>query len=211
MNILSLILKSPSLIIIAITAIISIIGFSNKKFFYQLALQPYNVFHYKKIYQMLTCGFLHANWMHLIINMFVFYSFSEITIYNFYANWGIIGIFLFIFLYLSAIVVSSIYSTIKHRNNPRYIAIGASGATSAITYTFILFYPWEKLYFFFAIPIPAIIFGAIYLVYCFIMDKVGKDNIGHNAHFWGAVYGFIFPILLKPSLFLNFISKLTNF
>lgn len=210
MNVLSLILKSSSLIIIAVTAIISIIGFSNKKFFYALALQPYSVFHYKKIYQIFTCGFLHANWMHLIINMFVFYSFSEITLYNFYANWGIIGIFLFVFLYLSAIIVSSLYSTIKHRNNPYYIAIGASGATSAITYTFILFYPWEKLYFFFAIPIPAIIFGVLYLVYCYVMDKVGKDNIGHNAHFWGAVYGFLFPILLKPSLFLNFISKLTN-
>lgn len=210
MNIHNLIKITPVVIII-ITSIISIIGFKNRNFFFKFSLHPYSVFHYKKIYQVLTCGFIHAGWMHLIVNMFVLYTFSEVSLFNFYANWGINGILLFLFLYLSAIIISSLYSCIKHRNNPDYIAIGASGATSAIIYTFILFYPWEKLYIFFAIPIPAIIFGIIYLIYCFIMDKIGKDNIGHNAHFWGAIYGFLFPIILKPSLFIDFIYKLKDF
>jgi membrane associated rhomboid family serine protease len=105
-------------------------------------------------------------------------------------------------------MVSSISSLIKHRNNWLYDAIGASGATSAITFTFILFCPWEKIYFFGILPIPAIIFGAIFLVYCYIMGKRGRDNIGHDAHFWGAIYGFLFPILLKPTLLKQFFSQL---
>ena len=198
------------ILIIIITGIISLIGFSNKNFFYKLSLQPYSIVHKKQWWRIITHGFLHADWMHLIINMFVFYSFGTFCNEVFVQIWGIFGNTLFLILYLSAIVVSSIFSVIKHRNNFRYDAIGASGATSAITFTFILFCPWEKIYFFGILPIPAIIFGVIYLIYCYIMGKRSRDNIGHDAHFWGAVYGFLFPIIFKPQLILHFFNALMN-
>ena len=117
---------------------------------------------------------------------------------------------MFLFLYFSSIIISSIFSTIKHKNNPYYNAVGASGAVSAINFTFVFFYPWEKILFFGVIPIPAIIFGAIFLIYSYIMGKRSADNIGHDAHFWGAVYGLIFPIIFKPELIKYFIANLFN-
>jgi membrane associated rhomboid family serine protease len=174
-------------------------------------LSPFEIVHNKQIYRLITNGFLHGNWGHLIINMLVFYSFAVVTINTFSSIWGNFGIFLFILLYLSAIIISSLYSTFKHKNNLSYAAIGASGATSAITFTFILFYPWEKILFFGVLPCPAIIFGGLFLVYSYIMGKRGKDNVGHDAHFWGAIYGFIFPLLFKPSLIKFFISRIIDF
>jgi membrane associated rhomboid family serine protease len=142
--------------------------------------------------------------------MFVFYSFGQAVLYTFLKYWNIIGIFMFLFLYFSAIVISAIFSTLKHKDNPYYTAVGASVAVSAISFSLIFFYPWEKILFFGILPIPAIIFGAIFLIYSYIMGKRSADNIGHDAHFWGAVYGLAFPIILKPQLIKYFIFNLIS-
>ena len=114
--------------------------------------------------------------------------------------------------YIVAIAVSSLYDLIKHKNNHAYNAIGASGAVSAILFTSILFYPTHGIgILFIPISIPAFILGPLYLLYSYVMSKKNIDNIGHNAHFYGALFGFIVPIIVRPAFFLEFIAEIMDF
>jgi membrane associated rhomboid family serine protease len=200
-----------ALIIVIITGFVSYSAWRKPELFNKLLLSPYIIVRSKQYYRMLTYGFVHGNWSHLIVNMLVFLSFSDALIYYFGMIWYSSGKLMFIILYLSAIVVSSIYDVIKYKDNSAYSAVGASGATSAIIFASMLFQPWNMIYFFGIIPIPSIIFGIIYLIYSYVMGQKSIDNIGHNAHFWGAVYGFLFPILLEPDLLKNFIHQILKF
>ena len=96
--------------------------------------------------------------------------------------------------------IASLYDLARRRNDPYYVSIGASGAVSAVLFTSIFLDPWGKILFFAVLPIPGIIFGVIYLAYCQYMAKKAGDNINHNAHFYGALYGLIYPAILEPSL-----------
>ncbi|MDD3860781.1 MAG: rhomboid family intramembrane serine protease [Bacteroidales bacterium] len=197
-------------IIIGVTAVVSYLSWQNEALFRKLLLSPYDMIRNKEYYRLITHGFLHSGWTHLIVNMLVFWSFGRVLLFYFVQVWGTKGFLLFILLYLSAIVVSSVYSVIKHKDDYSYSAVGASGATSAIVFASLFFDPWNMIYFFGVIPIPGIVFGAIYLVYSYRMAKKAVDNIGHDAHFWGAVFGFVFPLLFKPQLFQFFIQRLIN-
>jgi membrane associated rhomboid family serine protease len=103
-----------------------------------------------------------------------------------------------------------LFSIFKHKNNPYYSAVGASGAVMAVVFTTIFFDPWNKLWFFGVIPIPGIVFGILYLAYSVYMGKKNADNIGHDAHFTGAIFGFIFPILINFQLVSIFLDKLLS-
>jgi len=136
--------------------------------------------------------------------MFTFWSFGTyIEKYFNYLGFGMLG---YIGLYLGGMIVASLFDVVKYRNNPNYVSIGASGAVSAVLFSSILFDPWGKILLFAVLPVPGILFGVLYLVYCQYMAKKGGDNINHNAHFYGAVYGLIYPILLNPVLFKGFLS-----
>ncbi|MBK8805889.1 MAG: rhomboid family intramembrane serine protease [Bacteroidales bacterium] len=120
---------------------------------------------------------------------------------------GLSGSYHFLILYFGAGFVSSLPALLKHKDNIHYNAVGASGAVSAVIYAFVLLHPLEFISVFF-IPMPAILFGIIYLAVSYYMAKKNVDNIGHDAHFWGAVFGFVYPILIKPELFMIFLSQL---
>ena len=108
-------------------------------------------------------------------------------------------------------MASSLFDFFKNRNNPGYGALGASGAVSAVLFATLIFDPWSKgVALFGVIALPNIIFGVLYLLYCAYMAKRGGDNIGHNAHLWGSVYGFVFTAVLRPELFKDFIEKLMH-
>ncbi|MEI6764901.1 MAG: rhomboid family intramembrane serine protease [Bacteroidota bacterium] len=203
-----------TIIIIIITAIVSIIGFSNREVFFRLKFNPFNALHSKQYYRFFTYGLLHADWMHLLINMFVLYSFGTV-VESFYKHPEIFaekGILYYILLYVGGICLSVLPSFGKQKNNPVYNAVGASGAVSAVVFASILFAPLNKIYLFFIpIGVPAFIFGILYLVYSWYMAKRGKGNIGHDAHFWGAVYGVVFTICLKPMLALYFYDQVRMF
>ena len=118
----------------------------------------------------------------------------------------------FILLYVGGVFISVIPSFEKQKHNPYYTAVGASGAVSAVLFSSILMFPQgEIIFLMLPIPIPAYIFGIIYLVYSWYMARRGNDNIGHDVHFWGAIFGFVFTGLLKPSLFNLFLHQLLNF
>ncbi len=196
-------------LIIFITAITSFFSFSNSELFARLRFNAYIIKNNKQWYRFFSYGLVHADWPHLIINMFVLYSFGTqvemLMIYFF----GSKGILYFILLYVGGIVLSVIPSFEKQKNNIYYNAVGASGAVSAVVFSSIIFYPDSKILFMFIpFPIPAVLFGLIYLIYSAVMAKKAKDNIGHDAHFWGAVFGIAFTIALKPALAGMFISQI---
>lgn len=200
-----------TIIIIIITVIVSIFCFKDRGLFNKLSFNPYRIKHNKEWYRFITHGFVHADYTHLLINMFVFFSFGkwieEAFSQIFAPSFRFVDTLAFLGVYIGGIVVASVYDYFKRGEDPLYISIGASGGVSAILFTSILLDPWGLIYFYF-IPCPGIIMGIIYLVYCQIMAKKGRDNINHNAHFYGAIWGIVFPCILEPKLVSLFLGEL---
>jgi len=159
---------------------------------------------------MLTYGLVHGGWSHLLFNMLTLYFFGTVVEQYFAAAFGSpLGTVLYAVLYVTALFVSTAGDLFKYKDNYGYDAVGASGAVSAVLFASILFEPKMGIYIFFIpVAIPGYIFAPLYLLYCWYMAKRGSDNIGHSAHFWGAVYGLAYPIIFRPDIFTHFISQL---
>ncbi|MFO7789464.1 MAG: rhomboid family intramembrane serine protease [Bacteroidota bacterium] len=198
------------IIIIVTTGVVSFITWQRPDLFKKLLFKPYDVYNNKQYYRLISHAFLHGGWMHLLINMLVLYSFGRVVLYFFtnHPAFGGLSAAHFLILYFGSIVFSSLFSLAKYKNDSNYSAVGASGAVSAVVFTSIFFVPWQPVYFFAILPIPGIIFGAMYLVYSYYMGKKGSDNIGHDAHFWGAVFGFAYPMMVNPGMIQEFFTKL---
>ncbi len=204
-----------TIIIIIVTLIITVVAFYSEEFMSKMMLNPYQVYHKREWYRMITSGFLHADWTHLIINMIVLYSFGS-NVESWFRELKMAGYInsvtiTYSLLYFGGIIVSSMITLFRHRNNRWYNSVGASGAVSAIIFTSIFFNPLDRLYFFAVIPIPGIVFAVLYLVYSSYMSRRNKDNINHDAHFLGAVYGFAFPLLIDFDLLSHFLQGLSIF
>jgi len=196
---------SITIIIIAITALISIAAFSNESLSNKLILYPRQMNSPEEYYRFLTSGFIHADWNHLIFNMYSLYLFGMI------AEQLIGNSVLFIVLYLSGIIVSSIYPFVKNRNNSYYRALGASGGVSSVIFFFIYYFPWAGMgIIFIPVHIPAILFAGLYLLYSIVMSKRGRDNVGHDAHIGGSLYGMFFAFLIDPSHGARFLDSMLH-
>jgi len=155
---------------------------------------------------------VHADWVHLAVNMFVLFSFGKAVEHYYSLIFGLKASYFFILLYAGGILFSSVPSFAKHKDNQFYQAVGASGAVAAVLFAAILINPLSPIRFvFIPVDIPAFIFGALYLGYSAYMAKKGNDNIGHDAHFWGALFGLVFTVLLKPALVGNFVRQIAAF
>lgn len=171
---------------------------------------PYQEERDKSFSRWLTAGFLHGSMTHLAINMFVLYQFGMAVEYYIIAHKGVeFGRAIFVLSYILMIVLANIPTYLKHRNNPSFASIGASGAVSGILFMYILMKPWSMLLLFFVIPCPAIVAGILYLVYSSWASKNSNDHIDHDAHFYGAVAGIVLMILLNPSIINEFIAKIS--
>lgn len=199
-----------SLIIVLLTIAVSVYAFYNRGVTDSLSLKPHLIYRKHHYHRILSHGLVHADWSHLLVNMYVLYIFGGVCETYFAFYFGPLANLLFIVLYLLSLIISSIYSIFKQKENIYYSAVGASGAVMAVVFTSIFFDPWNKLWFFGVIPIPGILFGALYLGYSYYMSKRNADNIGHDAHFTGAVFGFIYPILIDFSLLSQFLTKLLD-
>ncbi len=204
---------SITLLIIVVTGFISITSFGNQNMMQQLVFSPYAIKRKKEWFRFITSGFLHVNWMHLILNMYVLFLFGTVTEAYFSYHFDAAGVTLYVVMYLLAIILSEVYSYVRHRDNPSYASLGASGAVSAVVFASILFLPDHDIHFIF-LPrewgIPGYVFGILYLTYSMYMAKNANDNIGHYAHFFGALFGFVFPLFLKPSLITEFIQQISH-
>ncbi|MCR5841811.1 MAG: rhomboid family intramembrane serine protease [Bacteroidales bacterium] len=199
-----------TLILIAVTALVSILCFSGKLDIHTLLFNAWMVRHRGQWYRLLTYGLVHGGWGHLFFNMLTLFFFGPVVEQYFSTVFGVpAGRILYAVLYVSALVISSVGDLIKYRNDPNYNAVGASGAVSAILFASILFEPKMGIYIFMVpIPVPGYIFAPLYLVYCWYMARRNVDNIGHSAHFLGAVYGLAFPLICRPSILTHFLSQL---
>ncbi|MEY3342991.1 MAG: hypothetical protein RL090_675 [Bacteroidota bacterium] len=200
-----------TLYILAITVLISIAAFYSRELMGRLIFNPYMINVRREWWRFFTCGFIHADWLHLGINMLVLYSFGQAVEQNYASEFEDKAVFYYLLLYLGGVVISITPSYKKHLHNPGYNALGASGAVAAILFTAILFEPLRPIYLYPLLGVPGILFGLAYLVYSYYMDKKGNDHINHDAHFWGAVFGVVFTVALKPKILLHFIDKLTQF
>ena len=200
-----------TILIIIVTCIVSFLCFNNRALFDQLKHHPASEANSGEWYRMISSGFLHADYFHLGINMYVLYVFGSFVENQFLGQYGeAIGRFIYLLLYLVMIVLADVPSFIKHKNNYHYSAIGASGAVSGVLFIFILLRPWAQLELYFFIPIPAIIFGILYLMYSSWASKNARDNIGHDAHFFGAVAGMGLSIILLPYTLTNFLNQIVQ-
>ena len=195
--------------LMAITILLSWQANENATLKRKLIFYPFAVKRYREYYRFLTGGFIHADWMHLIINMYVLYMFGELAEFYFVTTFGMLGWVLYPLMYLLAIPIAETYSYIKHHDNAYYMSLGASGAVSAVVFASILFNPLAEMGII-LIPIyfPGFIMGIFYLLYSNFMAHRAMDNVGHNAHFYGALFGLVFPGLFKPVLFLYFIDQI---
>jgi len=201
-----------TVIIVIITTIISVSAFSNRALFARLQFNPYQVYHRREWYRIITHGFLHANWAHLIINMLVLFSFGSAVEGAFRAisfhTWMKHPTLWYVIFYLISLVISSLTTLRKHKDDVWYNSVGASGAVSAVLFCSIFFDPNMTLLFMMVIPVKAYIFGPLYLLYSAYSARQAKDNINHDAHLLGAVFGFCFPLMIDFRMIQWFFEKL---
>ena len=183
-----------TVVIIAANAIMSFKGFDDRGFFEKYKFNVGSIKRGEQI-RMFSSGFLHADVTHLLFNMFTLYFFADAVIFQ-------LGSFNFIIIYVASLVFGNLLSLYFHKDEYWYSAIGASGAVTGILYAAILLQPDMKLYMYFIpIPIPGYVFGIGYLLYSIYGMKKRIGNIGHDAHFGGAVGGYAVTLIMMPSLF----------
>jgi membrane associated rhomboid family serine protease len=198
----------PSIIILIATVAVSLWAFQDAAVLQKLLFSPYFVVHRRQWYRIISHAFIHADTTHLLFNMIALWSFGS-AVFRYFSYMSNIPEVHFYVMYFTAIVFSSISDLIKHRDHSGYASLGASGAVSAVIFTCVLFDPWSMIYVFF-IPCPGILFAVLYLWYSSYMSKRGRDGIAHDAHFYGSVFGLIYPLLINPAIFKLFIYQLTH-
>jgi membrane associated rhomboid family serine protease len=195
---------SLTVIIIIITVLASLYAWNNQTVMSNWMMNPYRTDQRKEYWRFITSGLIHNDYMHLFFNMFTLYFFGKIL------EWQL-GATLFIILYVVGIIVSDVPTFFKHKKNPYYNSLGASGGVSAIVFASILLRPLSPLYLFFIpVPIPGFIFGAIYMFYSYYQAERGGDNINHDAHLYGALFGILFTIVAIPSALPNFFEQVSS-
>jgi len=189
--------------IFALTLGCSIMAFSNHELYGKMILHPYGVARRRHVFTLITSGLIHADWMHLAFNMFSFYAFA-FTLEALMGHWQ------FGLLYLVSLILSDLPTVAKHKNDYQYRSLGASGAVSAVVFGYIMYSPLSTLMIIpIPIPIYAIVFGILYLVYCHFASKHARDNINHDAHFYGALSGLFITAILNPGVLPDFVEQIS--
>lgn len=193
-------------VIIIITVIVSVMAWKippllNRLIFSAPAIKR------GQIDRFITHGFVHADGWHLFFNMFTLYFFGRVIEQLYISKFGYLG---FLGFYLLAIVVSSIADYFKYQNNSQFLSLGASGGVSAVLFVFVLLFPWELIYFFGILPIPAIVFAILYVAYSIYANKKGSGHINHLAHLTGAGFGVLATIIIELKVILHFLQALLH-
>ena len=199
---------SYTIILIIITCIISFITFNNEEIKSNLLFSPYQYLNYKKWWILISHGFIHADFLHLFFNMYVLYIFGP-TLEFYFINSSELGGFYYIGFYLLGIIFSTLPSIFKHKNNPSYNSLGASGAVSSVVFAYIIIYPLRELGLI-LIPglfLPGFIFGIFYLLAEHYLSKKKYSNIAHDAHISGSLFGVFFIVIYDFNNLLIFFQK----
>lgn len=188
------------------TILTSLLAFRDEALLDRLILHPYSLVRKKTYWTLFTSGLVHADSFHLILNMLSYYFFA------FYLE-GLLGHVQFFLFYVATLALSSISTVLKYKNKISYRSLGASGAVSAVIFSFITYYPFSDAYsilIFGIIPTPPWLFGILYLAYSYYMSRSKGSMINHEAHFWGAISGIILTFIIEPDTFLRWIDFFRN-
>ena len=202
---------SITLVIIIASITVSLYVSEKLELKHKMLFNPAKVYYHNEWYRLFSHAFIHADLVHLGINMFVLYFFGQYVELFFTLRFGSLGLIYFITLYTGGILFASLPALRKNKDNPLYNSLGASGAVSAVLFSSIILDPTNTIYIYVAIPMPAIVFGVLYVGYEMYMNNRGRTNIAHDAHLLGALFGVLFTIIISPKFVItNFIHQIQN-
>lgn len=185
--------------LIAVNVIISLIAMNNQDVLSKAIMWPFGVKRYNQFYRFITSGFIHADYMHLFFNMFTLFFFGKV-VEAYFSIYGLGGNIAYLVLYFLGLIASDLPTYFKQKDNSNYHCLGASGAVSAVVFAAIVFDPWSSIYLYGALKISAFVYGVLYIFYCIYMSRRSGDNINHDAHLWGALFGLGFTIALIAAM-----------
>jgi len=185
--------------LVAANVIISLIAMNNHEVLSKAIMWPYGVKRQNQFYRFITSGFIHADYMHLFFNMFTLFFFGKV-VETYFTVFGLGGKISYIALYFLGLIASDLPTYFKYKDNYNYQCLGASGAVSAVVFAAVVFDPWGSIYLYGALKISALVYAVLYIWYCIYMSKKGTDNINHDAHLWGALFGLGFTIALIAAM-----------
>jgi len=193
-----------SLAILGLTIVVSAIGLmSSPRIIERNLLRPYYLRREKRYDTLITKGFVHADGSHLFFNMLSLYFFGPPLEAR-------IGTPKFIALYFIGLLVASLGTYFRRRRDPQYASLGASGAINSVLFAYIVYYPLNNIYLFFVVKIPAFLFAFLFLGYSYWASKNARDNVNHDAHFDGALFGLLFVLVTEPDAWIGGLSRLFN-
>jgi membrane associated rhomboid family serine protease len=194
---------SYTLIVIGVMVATSLAALNNKTFYNAWIFNPTRIDSHKEYYRFLSSGFIHANYLHLFVNLFTLYFFGRFIEYN-------VGGFHMLAMLFLGIIISDFPSYSKYRHDSGYRSLGASGGVSSVVFSYIILSPVSTIYLFF-IPVPAFIFGGLFLMYSYYQSKgESGDNINHTAHFYGSVVGILYTLVVRPEASITFFEQLIS-
>lgn len=201
---------SITLALIVITCVISFYALNNNSFLESWMMNPYKVMQRGQYYRLLTSGFIHADFGHLFFNMFSFYFFGSQIESIFTQLFGGAGALYLVLFYLAGIIISDIPTLLKHKNDPGYNSLGASGGVSSVIFGAILFFPLNKIYLYGIISFPGFVFGILYIGYSVYESRRGAGRINHDAHLYGALFGILFMGVVYPPVIPAFFAQVSE-
>lgn len=203
---------SLTTIIIGITAVTSILAFNRYQMLDRWMFMPYRIKHRGQWDRFILSGFIHKDYMHLLFNMFTFYFFGGLVEMFLRYKFGVVtGGILFVVFYLLGIIISDVPTYEKYKEDSHYRALGASGGTAATVFASIVIMPLSDICLFGIICLPGFILGVLFLIYSYVKGKEGQDNINHDAHLYGAIFGILFILILSPSSAGMFLEQIKGF
>lgn len=203
---------SITLILIIITCLVSYYAWKNPVFLDESLFTPYKVARNQEYGRFLRSGFIHKDGTHLLFNMFTFYFFGNVVEQYFMYFFGqLTGMVVFVVFYFVAIIISDLPTYLKEKDNPSYHALGASGGTSATVFASIILMPLSDICIFNIFCLPGFILGLLFLGYAFYKSKMSNDQINHDAHFYGALFGIGVIVLMSPQNAVFFWEEIKNF
>lgn len=163
----------------------------------RLILWPRRMVDFKENYRLLSSGFIHLDYSHLLFNMLALFFIGQ-SVESYFSQFS--SPWIYVVMYLTGIIAASLPSYLKNKQNSNYRSLGASGGVAAVVFSFVYISPWSKLYLMFIpIGIYSLVFGILYLVFSAYMAKKSSDNVNHDAHFYGSIYGFLFTLAVDPT------------
>lgn len=199
-----------TIVFIILSVAASFYAWDKSDIYNKWVMNPGSITYRKEYYRFITSGFIHVDYMHLLFNMVSLFYMGRLLETVFVRSLGTIGMIHYVVIYLLGIIISDIPTYLKHRSSYHYTSLGASGGVSAIIFAGIVYLPWEKIYLFGVLGVPGIIYGLLFLLYSWFESRRGAGHVNHDAHFYGATFGLIYPILFIPGSLEYFMDALLH-